>query len=44
MKLPSMAYKDIHTVIAVQTDLVDVPARFEPRIVRMADPKEKPED
>ncbi|HVS90844.1 MAG TPA: RtcB family protein [Mucilaginibacter sp.] len=39
-----MAYKDIHTVMAAQTDLVDVLAKFEPRIVRMADPKEKPED
>lgn len=32
-----MAYKDIHTVMAAQTDLVDVVARFLPRIVRMAD-------
>ena len=39
-----MAYKDIHTVMAAQTDLVEVLAKFEPRIVRMADPKEKPED
>ena len=39
-----MAYKDIHTVMAAQNDLVEVLARFEPRIVRMADPKEKPED
>jgi len=31
------AYKDIHTVMAAQTDLVDVLARFTPRIVRMAD-------
>jgi tRNA-splicing ligase RtcB len=39
-----MAYKDIHTVMAAQTGLVDVLARFEPRIVRMADAREKPED
>ncbi|RFZ90750.1 RtcB family protein [Mucilaginibacter conchicola] len=39
-----MAYKDIHTVMAAQHDLVDVLAKFQPRIVRMADPKEKPED
>ncbi len=32
-----MAYKDIHTVMAAQTDLVDVLATFNPRIVRMAD-------
>ncbi|SEL88994.1 RtcB family protein [Parapedobacter koreensis] len=32
-----MAYKDIHTVMAAQTDLVDVLATFTPRIVRMAD-------
>jgi len=39
-----MAYKDIHTVMAAQGDLVEVLAQFNPRIVRMADPKEKPED
>ncbi len=32
-----MAYKDIHTVMACQQDLVDVVARFSPKIVRMAD-------
>lgn len=32
-----MAYKDIHTVMAAQTDLVDVVATFAPKIVRMAD-------
>ncbi|MHA4845495.1 RtcB family protein [Flavitalea antarctica] len=31
-----MAYKDIHKVMAAQTDLVDVVAKFVPRIVRMA--------
>src|SRR5690606_30293402 len=32
-----MAYKDIHTVMAAQADLVDVVATFSPKIVRMAD-------
>ncbi|KAA2244829.1 RtcB family protein [Chitinophaga agrisoli] len=32
-----MAYKDINQVMAAQRDLVDVVARFSPRIVRMAD-------
>lgn len=31
-----MAYKDIQTVMAAQTDLVDVVGTFQPRIVRMA--------
>jgi len=39
-----MAYKDIHAVMAAQNDLVEVLAKFEPRIVRMADAREKPED
>ena len=39
-----LVYKDIHEVMAAQTDLVDVVARFDPRIVRMADAGEKPED
>ena len=39
-----MAYKDIYTVMAAQHDLVEVLAKFQPRIVRMADAKEKPED
>ncbi len=38
------AYKDIHTVMSHQRDLVDVIARFDPKIVRMADGGEKPED
>ena len=38
------AYKDIHTVMAAQGDLVDVIARFDPKIVKMADAGEKPED
>lgn len=32
-----MAYKDIHQVMAAQTELVDIVARFEPKMVRMAD-------
>lgn len=32
-----MAYKDIHSVMAAQTDLVDVVAKFSPKMVRMAD-------
>lgn len=32
-----MAYKDINMVMAAQTDLVDVVAKFEPKLVRMAD-------
>src|SRR5688572_3028206 len=39
-----MAYKDIHQVMAQQQDLVEVVARFDPKIVRMADAGEKPED
>lgn len=31
-----MAYKDIHAVMAAQVDLVDILARFEPRLVKMA--------
>lgn len=32
-----MAYKDIHQVMASQQDLVDVVAKFTPKMVRMAD-------
>ncbi len=32
-----LSYKDIASVMAAQTDLVDVVARFDPRIVKMAD-------
>lgn len=32
-----MAYKDIHTVMASQKELVDIVAKFSPKIVRMAD-------
>ncbi|MCA9669677.1 MAG: RtcB family protein [Myxococcales bacterium] len=37
-------YKDIDQVMAAQQDLVDVVARFEPRIVKMAPAGERPED
>ncbi len=30
-------YKDIHAVMAAQTDLVDVVGQFQPRIVKMSD-------
>ncbi len=37
-------YKDIGRVMAAQADLVEPLARFDPRIVKMAGPGEKPED
>lgn len=39
-----MVYKDIHEVMRAQSDLVDTLARFDPRIVRMAQDGERPED
>ena len=39
-----MAYKDIETVMAAQSDLVEPIARFEPRLVKMAPEGERPED
>jgi tRNA-splicing ligase RtcB len=33
-----MAYKEIDRVMALQSDLVEILAVFQPRIVRMADP------
>jgi tRNA-splicing ligase RtcB len=39
-----MAYKDIETVMAAQADLVEPIARFDPRLVKMAQAGEKPED
>jgi tRNA-splicing ligase RtcB len=38
------AYKNIDEVMAQQRDLVDVIARFDPKIVRMAEGSERPED
>jgi tRNA-splicing ligase RtcB len=37
-------YKDIHEVMAAQTDLVDVLGRFDPRLVKMAGEGERAED
>jgi tRNA-splicing ligase RtcB (3'-phosphate/5'-hydroxy nucleic acid ligase) len=39
-----LAYKDIHRVMAAQADLVEVVARFDPRLVKMAPEGEKAED
>jgi tRNA-splicing ligase RtcB len=39
-----MAYKDIDEVMGAQRDLVDVLARFDPRLVKMAPSGEPPED
>jgi len=39
-----MAYKDIHEVMAAQTDLVRPVASFQPRLVKMAPGGEPPED
>jgi tRNA-splicing ligase RtcB (3'-phosphate/5'-hydroxy nucleic acid ligase) len=39
-----MAYKDIDDVMAAQRDLVEILARFEPRLVKMARSGEPPED
>jgi len=36
-----MGYKDIHKVMAAQKDLVEVIARFDPKLVKMA-PEEQP--
>ncbi len=38
------AYKDIETVMAAQTDLVNILARFDPRLVKMCPSGERPED
>lgn len=37
-------YKDIHAVMAAQQDLVEILARFDPRIVKMAPEGERAED
>ncbi len=39
-----MAYRDIEGVMASQNDLVETLARFEPKMVKMAPPGERPED
>jgi tRNA-splicing ligase RtcB len=38
------AYKDIESVMNAQTDLVDILAKFTPKIVKMAGADEEPED
>jgi len=37
-------YKNIHQVMAAQSDLVEIIARFDPKIVKMAPPGERAED
>ena len=37
-------YKNIEEVMSAQSDLVDVVARFDPRLVKMAPHGERPED
>jgi len=39
-----MAYKDIDSVMSEQSDLVEIQARFDPKMVRMAKGGERPED
>ena len=39
-----MVYKDIHAVMAAQTDLVEVLGQFDPKLVKMAPSGERPED
>jgi len=39
-----MAYKDIHQVMAAQSDLVEVLGRFDPKLVKMDLSGERPED
>jgi tRNA-splicing ligase RtcB len=39
-----MGYKDIESVMAAQSDLVEIIARFDPKLVKMAAEGEQPED
>jgi tRNA-splicing ligase RtcB len=39
-----MVYKDIHAVMAAQSDLVEALGEFQPRLVKMAPHGERPED
>jgi tRNA-splicing ligase RtcB len=39
-----MVYKDIHQVMQAQESLVEILGTFMPKIVKMADPRERPED
>jgi tRNA-splicing ligase RtcB (3'-phosphate/5'-hydroxy nucleic acid ligase) len=38
------AYKDIQSVMNAQANLIDIVAKFDPKIVRMAGEDEEPED
>jgi tRNA-splicing ligase RtcB len=37
-------YKDIHSVMAAQHDLVEVLGKFDPKLVKMCPPGERAED
>ena len=39
-----MVYKDIHTVMAAQSDLVEILGQFDPKLVKMSPRGERPED
>jgi tRNA-splicing ligase RtcB len=39
-----MGYKDIELVMSAQSDLVEIVARFDPKLVKMAPDGERPED
>jgi tRNA-splicing ligase RtcB len=39
-----MAYKNIETVMEAQSDLVEIIARFDPKLVKMSPAGERPED
>jgi tRNA-splicing ligase RtcB len=39
-----MVYKNIHEVMAAQSDLVEVLGQFDPKLVKMAPHGERPED
>ncbi len=39
-----MVYKDIHQVMAAQSDLVETLGQFDPKLVKMAPHGERPED
>ncbi len=39
-----MGYKDIESVMTAQSDLVEIVARFDPKLVKMAPEGERPED
>jgi tRNA-splicing ligase RtcB len=39
-----MVYKNIHDVMAAQSDLVEILGEFNPKLVKMAPAGERPED